>query len=267
MAGGRRTIPLFDLLSQGGNAAPAEAPARPSKPVVRVELKPQERSVPRSEPARVTPAEGTAAFRPPVNVIYIGVAVVAALVIVAYIAGAKIGARNEAIRVEKEMGGAFRDRPSVSEPAGIAPAADERVQLRPDRAAFQANPGAEGARLATNGGAGRSLSGDPRQSGLNYLALAVLPKADADAAAAFLTQNGVEALPVPLDAQGNEVNNPGPAARYRLYVLPGITREQYSSNQTAKTNLEAKVAQLGQVWQKQHRGSSNFASPEWRKMK
>jgi hypothetical protein len=48
-------------------------------------------------------------------------------------------------------------------------------------------------------------------------------------------------------------------------VLKGITSEEYSRRMTARTNIEADVARLGPRWQKERRGSSNFAKPAWEK--
>ena len=42
-------------------------------------------------------------------------------------------------------------------------------------------------------------------------------------------------------------------------------RGQEALKKSPQTNHEAKVTQIGQVWQREHRGTSNFAKFQWEK--
>ena len=110
------------------------------------------------------------------------------------------------------------------------------------------------------------LAGDPREAELNYLNLATLPRTDSESAIAFLAANGVEAFAVPVDPTDSEAKNPAPS-KYRLWVLPGITTEDYRQRKTVRTRLEAEVSRLGQIWRKEHRGTSDFSQPLWEKFR
>lgn len=287
MTGGRHTKPLFDLVGK----VPAVEPR--AKPVVRIELRPQDdvaaarepKSIPGEPVARLHPSPepepdaepvgGT--VRLPLNWLYIAAAGVVGLVLLAWIGGVKWGASSEAARTERELAGAFRDRPPLTEPgdgtmvptgpqntrSAVLPGSQPVSQPRPENpptAPAVNQPAGVGQVLMTGG-----VGPDPREHDRNYLALATLPRADCDAAIAFLGANGVQAIGVPVvDKSQGAANNAGPAL-FRLVALPGITSEQYRTKQTARTNLEATVARLGEVWQKQYRGASNFARPGWEK--
>ena len=98
-------------------------------------------------------------------------------------------------------------------------------------------------------------------AGLNYLVIALkLDKETGERAAAFLKENGVDAFLVA--SSGTSANNPG---SYTLYGRPGITREELRSRAQVRTELEAKVARLGKVWQKDHKGKMDFSQTYWEK--
>jgi hypothetical protein len=103
---------------------------------------------------------------------------------------------------------------------------------------------------------------DPREQGLNYLALVVLSKEHARDAVDFLAKNGVLAFAIPLDIDGGAPKNP-PQDAYRVYAGPGVTSQQYKANDPAMGRLERRVAELGRVWSREHRGPSDFRSPGW----
>lgn len=230
-----------------------------SKPVVRVPLASQ---APLAEPKPVAEGEPGLALRPGIQARYLVIAGLLLIGILGWIGGVLYGRSQERASLEQELRGTFRDRPSPSEVGDSAnqprvqPAATNQANPRP------AVPTATGPVISSRG-----MVAEPRTSGLNYLALAVLPRTDCESAIAFLSGQGLEAFAVPVDRNGSEVNNPDPGGRYRLYVLPGITGEQYSQRQTIRVNLETEVARLGKAWQKDHRGASNFASPGWIKFK
>lgn len=267
----RRTTPLFDLVSRGGAARPATpSTPRAAKPIVRVELKPGAESYPEPAP-QVHAADVPGGI--PTNFWYLGGATMLLVGILAWGGGVMFGRSQEQAKVEKNLGAAFGDRPPVTEPNAPGGARQDgpqpqnqpqgqpqsQPQNRVERPQTPPSvPIATGPVLSSRG-----MSADPRQKGLNYLNLASLPRTDAEGAIAFLSANGVEVAGVPVDPPPWAPKNQGPAQWYALYVTQGLTREQLGLD--VRANLEARVSQLGQVWQKQHRGSSNFSRPAWEK--
>ncbi len=135
-------------------------------------------------------------------------------------------------------------------------------------ATLQAQPPAAAAIMTSTGWKTTEI----RQVGLNYLNIATLKHADAASAVHFLAQNGVEAFGVPLAAgsgsglaSGRGRANTSSPVTYRVFVLPGISSEQYRARQSVMTNLEASVARLGRQWSRDQRGVSDFRSPQWTK--
>jgi hypothetical protein len=287
MPGGRRTTPLFDLLTKReATARPAAAAVAPppvrmpsspdvrmSKPVVRVELKPREVAEP--PPERETPVYSgqTGAVRLPMNWVYIGVAVLGVLLFGAWLLGQKLGESRTKKDLEPML---RRPEPGVREagadgsaPAEVSPYAPGRSPKAPHGAAGSGANGGSGGAVTplVKNVQGVDPGSDPREKGLNYLYLAVLSKADAEAAGAFLRANSLEAYAVPwVDPKGGQANNAGPGGgAFRLFVVPGITSEEYSQKKTVRTRLETEVVRLGALWQKEHRGASNFAKHSWEK--
>lgn len=309
MPPGRTHRPLFDLM-QGGTSVPRVSSSAPSKPTVRVELKPRTEasSAPQPEPVRTQPGPpvrtdgvrsgplasllGDATVRVPLNALYFGAAAAIALGVLILVSGVKWGraqAEGEFERFKLSDGGVAKEPLTQAPPlagknappapvspptAGASPtAAGEKSASRsgkpPDRPS--APPGTSpngqpysGPPILTSKGL---LYGDPRQSGLNYLHLATLQRADAEAAILFLDANGQEAVGVPMDGGSGSANNPNLTGKYVVVAMPGISGEQWSKKMTARSNLEGQTARLGQVWQRDHKGPSNFAKPEWRLFK
>lgn len=347
MPAGRSNRVLFDLIPQR-DAEPSRAASNPTskppaKPVVRVELKPQESGptprssaapasptphsapraaphAPHAEPSHTAPhpaataapsaaprsvqelprAAGTPYSKPatavkaspfrwpaflgnsalpvPLNLIYLSVAALVILAVVFFIWGRAAG---EAAAIDR-LGAGTLDIPAVVEPD---PRSDQSPRLLPpptnptpgitptpapgagrQAAATPVNntPAPIGAILTVRG----AVMTDPRVVELNYLSLASLGEDDAKAAIAFLSANGIDAIGVPrVDPGASRANNQGPTQVYRIYALPGITRDEYSQKLTARTNLEAAVAKIGATWQKEHRGASNFARTQWEKFR
>lgn len=267
MPGGRHTTPLFDLVSRtGARPSPGGVPTpRAAKPVVRVELKPRDPAAPfhaAPEPS-FNAASAARSFSLPANAKYLAVAALLLVGLLAWIGGVVYGRGQERTRLERELGSAFRDRPALTEP-GEWPASGSPTPA-PQPSPVQ--PPGTRPEVPTSSGpviTPRGMAADPRQHGLNYLALASLPRADAEAAITFLSTNGLEVIGVPVDPPAGAAKNTSHAgAWFKLYVNQGLSREQLGL--TARTNLEAQVAKLGQVWQKQHRGASNFSRPGWEK--
>lgn len=329
MPAGRSNRVLFDLIPQR-DAEPAR-----SKPVVRIELKPQETPAPRSggsgapRPVGLTPrpepsprteptaapsrtphaeprsaqelprAAGTPYTKPvaanpvrwpnflgtnslpvPLNLIYLCIAALVVVCVLVYLIGFSTGkSKAESnlasnTRLEEPAVAEPRGTPSLSPPptnsqGGTPPTANNRPTDTTPRTGtaptspIPTTPAPAGAILTAKG----PVMTDPRVAELNYLSLASLGEEDAKAAIAFLSANGVDAIGVPnrVESGSGRANNQGPTQVFRIYALPGITRDEYSQKLTARTNIEAAVAKIGATWQKEHRGASNFARTMWEK--
>jgi hypothetical protein len=144
------------------------------------------------------------------------------------------------------------ERPRTSEPAPAA-----------------ANSAAPGIAVATDTGELLMALGrtdrDPRTPGLNYLVLATLDETEAVRAIRFLADAGLNCLGVPARGPVDRGREGGNTPSYRLVVLAGITGQDFREARPVRTRLEADVRRLGQVWQREHRGSSNFGKPAWEK--
>jgi hypothetical protein len=104
---------------------------------------------------------------------------------------------------------------------------------------------------------------DPRVPGHNYYTLASkVDRESAERMVDFLSQNGVGAFAVPVAKGSGSANNPG---SFTVYALPGFTGEQMRARVPEKTDLEDRVHRLGKVWQKQHKGQTDFATAWWDK--
>lgn len=254
MLGGRRTTPLFDLLTKHEPAATPAAPVRnpppvpeimPAKPVLRIELKPRE--VQRTEAAPAPQPEPTPepVVRVHTNAVYITVAVVLTLMVVAIAVGWQMGKSRQSQNDEPFM---RRPAPTLTEPGADASEV-ARAPTAPAPGATQTPPQAAG-------------PADPREKGLNYLYLAVLNQTEAERAGKFLRDNGVEAYAVSwVDPGGGKANNADPL--YRLFVKPGIPSGEMKK--TTAQNLLTRVLELGGKWQKENRGTSNFTKYSWEK--
>lgn len=249
------------------------------KPVIRLHVTPQ--SIGSTSPARDLPPEGSAGadawaassgvaagtVRVPVNAIYLAIAALVAMIVLSFAVGSVLSKREAEQAALRQV-----PQPLIVEPAeggdegslGAALPVDPtpaRPSTPPPSPANARRPSADASCLLPGGW----TSGDPRTPGLNYLLLATLNQTESEDAVAFLAANGLETFALRVETQALKGNNSGPARPYRLYVLKGITSEEYSRRMTARTNIEAEVARLGPKWQKERRGSSNFAKPAWEK--
>jgi len=111
------------------------------------------------------------------------------------------------------------------------------------------------------------LAADPREEGLNYLKLGEFNQTETENAVRFLAANDLETFAIRVDRGTGPGNNSGPTEIYRLYSARGVSSDEYSKKMTARTNTESTVARLGQRWQKEEKGSSNFSRPGWEKYK
>lgn len=287
---GRAHRPLFDLI---GEEPAARAAKRASKPTVRVELQPRRSEQPdpgslrtptvahspRAEAEGVSSGRlaallGDASVRVPLNAIYFSIAGVIAILILTWVVAFKSGVRTADKQLplfKTDNAAPVTDPLNSATPRKIETDRTQSPSQSNEKPIAKAKP--EEARILTAPGA---PSGDPRIEGKNYYELGNVSKAEAEGAIAFFAKNGLEVFGFPMDAAANKatarvdksgrpVKNPDPSGEYRLIVSRGITAEEYSKMMTARTNIEAKVASLGQIWQREHRGTTNFAKPQWTK--
>jgi hypothetical protein len=104
------------------------------------------------------------------------------------------------------------------------------------------------------------MAEDPRPGGRNYFVIERLPSDDAEKAIKFLSDNGIECIGVPVDRTSGGANNP---LLYQVVSLAGLTREEFRSEAQARAAFEAEIKRLGEVWQKDHKGTSKFSKPQW----
>jgi hypothetical protein len=50
-----------------------------------------------------------------------------------------------------------------------------------------------------------------------------------------------------------------------VYALQGVSREQMLAKTPEKTELEDRVKRLGKIWQKDHKGGTDFSQFYWAK--
>lgn len=103
---------------------------------------------------------------------------------------------------------------------------------------------------------------DPREPANNYLEIVRLTWRDAEAAVRFLQANNVPATCVPLgglDPATAQAKN----APHLVFVLDPIPSGQYRANEAKRNELIATVRRLGNRWQREEKGASNFREPLW----
>lgn len=258
--------------------------ARASAPA-RLEIKPLPQSPSREHLTDSTPigedlllAGGR--LRVPKYVVWLGIALLVLAVVAAYIIGARMAgnkADNPSSRLTPPVleptdtpgtsGSEANDLSKANETKANAnntnPTKPDNTKQTPvaQREAGTVNPPAGAVALTARGW----LASDPREDGLNYLLLASLNLTESEDAIVFLNENGLETFALYVDPSRVRGNNPDPTRPYRLFVSRGITSDEYSKKLTARTSLEGQVARLGPRWQKERKGSSNFAKPDWQK--
>ncbi len=289
MAAGRRTKPLFDLLPDTlgkSSAPPAEQPRHPESATLS-ELKPRVAVRPVPQPEARGDAWSAAMLsggvvRMRANLLYLLAAGWLVSLLVVWLVGHEWGAASKARELEPllQRGPTPSDplsagvsAPSSDRPVGIGSSSPEPAKPQPKPITTivpgpvagqpQATPAADTGQAPYITSTGRT-NRDPRTPGLNYLVLATVPEDEAVRAVRFLADHGHNAVGVP----ATEVDRRGGSAkdsRYRLVVLTGITAAEYRDAAPVRTRLEADVRRLGQIWQQEHRGSTNFGRPGWEK--
>ncbi len=295
MAQRPRTVPLFDLVpskkidaaARPATIATTDAAAETPAPAIR-ELKPVARD---SAPSEYGPRAQTsdAPKLVPLPVVYVGIFLALLLALGAYLLGTSVGAKQK----EQELAGVLRkDPPTVKEaagntsPLGNLQSQPQRQSSRPNQAtpppapaetllagvafpnlapeSFDNPPPKQELMIADDTVQGWATT-DPRQRGLNYMTLGILSRRDAGYAVMMLHANGVPALAVPVDKGGVSANNQGPA-NYRVWLLQGITGEQFRSDDPLKDRLDKRVREVGKAWKQQAKGPTDFADAFWDKL-
>jgi hypothetical protein len=304
MAGGRNSQPLFNFLRSresvntpaarraqmnpgvgwrpDGAVTPTEAELRERAAApARLEVKPVRQAAAREHLTDSTPISedillAGGRLRLPKYVVWLTIAVIVLAVVAAYIIGARFGDSDAQPRITPPVlepsDGVTRAEASPSSPdgtdarpaggAGQVSSSDNVKPLpRQARDAAVLVPPAGAVALTAKGW----LPSDPRQDGLNYLLLASFNLTEAEDAVVFLSENGLETFALYVDPSRIRGNNPDPTRPFRLFASRGITSDEYSKKMTARTGIEGQVARLGPRWQKERKGSSNFAKPDWQK--
>lgn len=293
MAGGRKTLPLFELI--GDRKPERPEPLRtliPPQPVPGKGTAPNFASLEAKPlPDLASEIRGESPVAPPERVrtpivltrsmILVGVGIVAAIAIFVWSLGVAFGGRQK----EREVAENFRTLPVPTEtirqaapskpPAATQPAAPSPIDPKPTILApaptTASAPARSDARSAPPGGSGRVLTlrgiseTDPRQSGWNYLVLGLLPREDAWAAMQFLAQNGVETFAVQVDPVDRRLPRGNTSARFQLYAAKGVPSREFASTQAERDKLKREVARLGAIWKKDHKGSASFSDAFWLK--
>jgi cell division septation protein DedD len=265
-SGSKKPAPLFDLMSDRHSSLRTQGG---SKPVVRIQLQPaqdtEQIGIPGSIPPSETLPESPRASEVRVSrvVIAVCVGIFAAALFTVYSLGFSVGKQEgdaETADLAKRLDG-------LGEAVPVEPAEQNQNKsaapspTQPESTAEATAPPS----APTPAGNTGVLTGDPRQKGFNYLVLGTFRRSDATRAVEFLASNAVQAFAVAVESGGSAANNTGPERMYTVYALPGISTDEYRRGVTKKTNLEAQVARIGAVWQKEHKGVSNFSKTMWDK--
>ena len=101
------------------------------------------------------------------------------------------------------------------------------------------------------------VESDPRSPGVNYVQLGDLPRDQAAAAIEYLAAHGERAMAIPLERADREPNNPC-SDLFSLEVP--VPSERFAAMGRERRDHIRRVAQIGQRWQREERGGSDFSS-------
>ncbi len=107
---------------------------------------------------------------------------------------------------------------------------------------------------------------EPRIAGMNYYLLASgLDRDGAEKMAEFLSKNGLPSAAA-VDKPSGGSNNRG---SYLVYVTKGLTPEEYKQGDryAPRAEVMGRAATLGKIWQKDHKGQTDFGQAYWQKFK
>lgn len=301
MPGGRKTLPLFELIGDRKQERseplrtlipPQSVPGKGTAPnFASLEAKPLPDLAAeiRGEPEQEEPARP----RPPIvltrSMILVGVAVIGFIAISVWSLGVAFGGRQK----EQDFQKNFPDLPKPTETLNQPPVVKPQPQVvkpQPQVVKAPANqspieaPQADSAKAPQPApgvkfdpkavsltGSGRVLTlqgfveADPRQAGWNYLVLGLLPREDTWAAMQFMYQNGIETFAVQVDPVDRRLPRGNTSARFQLYASKGVPSRDFASTQVDRDKLKKEVARLGAIWKKDHKGSASFSDAFWLK--
>lgn len=198
----------------------------------------------------------------PMSMVYLIVALVLAGLVGAWVGGYKLGeksgrAQMEALVTDEPVVRPREQSNTPVEPQIQQPVTNNTPQLPPEDPVLREgiNPDAPGLAVMSASG---FLANDPREEGTNYLELATLPRQEASSAIEYMNKNGVPVIGIPrLDSRRSDANNP---SRYTLYSLgvaaPG---DQFRTMTRERDDHQRLIARLGDQWQQEFRGGSDFA--------
>ncbi len=298
----RHKSPLFDLVRGGSSSTPAAGtPTTSHRPSINVEPTPLP-NLPRPTLSSHIPVDESTAdritslragvTRPsggivslPLNSLYLSIAAVIGLGIAIWAGAYWLGGRAK----EKELAPYIaagiqpgttspspQTNPSPSpfnNPAPVPPPRLSGSTLNPEAGRTSTGPTPPTLSAPTFTGPGSIITSkgmadkDPREAGLNYLAIVRLPRADAEKVISFLGASGFEAIGVPVAPveKGSKAANNLPL--YQVTSLQGISGEQYRKEDPIKVKIDQEVQRLGVIWKRDHRGTTNFMQSGWVKYK
>lgn len=163
------------------------------------------------------------------------------------------------------------DTSSAPGPSTPSPSGGRASDPRPGAAASKAGNARPSGTITEQGvtaGRGAYLTAtgrtetDPRQSGENYLILAIIGEDEAPAAVAFLNSNGLPAFAAPNRGDRRAASG---RATYQLIALQGLSSAQLRRNEAEKRAVEQAAAKLGAAWKASKSGTIDFAQAYWAK--
>ncbi len=248
MPDGRSQRPLFELLqSQPTRTAPSPPPEHDEQP-------------PPPEHARES---GSRTVAVPLPALYAAGSLILLLLVVAFIIGFQVGtSRGDPPGQPLSP----TSRQDATEPAQNAGEAGARLSTQSDRGPGHSTghatrtpaPERDNQDAVILSAAG-PLDADPRETGRNYLELAVLRPDAAREALGFLDRSGVEAIGVriPAGARGG--------GQYRIVSLElSVPGDAYSRLRDERDAHVRGIRQIGRRWAEAG-GASDFSDPLWRR--
>lgn len=291
MPGGRKTLPLFELI--GDRKTERKEPLRTLIPPQAVPGKgtapnfssleakplPDLAAEIRGEPAPEEPPRPRTPIVLTPSLILVAIAIIAAVATLVWTLGVKFGGQQKEREVAENFGQLPKPTETLTQPAPrTQPVAPSPIESKPVAATnppptqpSTKPPAKQETRPATLTGTGRVLTlqgfseKDPRQEGWNYLVLGLLPREDAWAAMQFLAGNGVDTFAVQVDAVDRRLPRGNTSARFQLYASKGVPSRDFASTQAERDKLKREVARLGAIWKKDHKGSASFSDAFWLK--
>lgn len=260
MAKSRNAPALYELMGSGTRTpvSPVVRPAKPTKqpkPPKPEKVRPKRRSLddagPPPDPAPADPVseERFLGLRPgsvirvPVGYIFFALAIFIGAVVGAYIIGHQQA--ENAFTAQRELEAA-RDLPV--ETLGDLPVNRGLIPADPRPATTSANRSATVS--AGTSAAGRAYGPDdaePRQLGMNYYILASLPEAEADKAARFLAERGIDTL-------RTAPSRSGLCAVIALEAFPPNTLGSDRAQE-----FQQSIKRLGRLFRREHDGANDFS--------